>query len=313
MAWKPIIVAVDDAPESAAAAALGWRLARAAGTTCHLIHAVHDPGTAFAAMVMQKGGGALESALGELVGPRLSAALADHVPREALDALAIRIGRAALVLKVEAERLGAGLVIIGGKHHLAPGRWLGGSTARDAVRTLPVPVLVTKGAPPALRRVLVAVDLSYAAEPAIREAERFAALAGGELRAIHVLEPLTLIPEVAQTVDQQRFDADSVAALERDVWPLLLLRDAERTMRSGDAAVALAAEAAEWHADLLVVGSHGKGWIDRVLLGTVTERLLDQLPVSLLVVPVHTPPAPETRATKAGSRGRRAAPLRLAT
>lgn len=309
MTWKPIIVAVDDAPESADAAAVGWRLAQAAGTSCHLVHVVHDPGTAVASMLMKEQGGELEPALLQLVGPRLRAALAPRVPPQALERLVIRVGRTAIMLKIEVERLGAGLVILGGKHHLALGRWLGGSTARDAVRTLSVPVLVTAGAPSDLRRVLVAVDLSYAAEPAIREAERFARLADGRLRAMHVIETLNLGPAVASFVEQQRFHDDSITALARDVWPLLPLPETEHTTRSGDAAVEIAAEAAAWRADLLVVGSHGKGWVERTLLGTVTERLLNQLPVSLLVVPVRQPEAAAESVKLSGSRARAAAPV----
>lgn len=303
MTWKPIIVAVDDSPESAAAAALGWQLATAANTSCHFVHAVQDPGTAFASILMKKASGELEPALLELVGPRLRAALSRSVPSQALDRLAIRVGRTAVILKIEVEKRGAGLVILGGKHHIALGRWLGGSSAHDAVRTLAVPVLVTRGAPSALRRVLVAVDLSYAAEPAVREAERFVRLADGQMRAIHVIEPLTFAPEAAQFVEQQRFHDDSVAALEHDVWPLLSSPGAERTVRSGDATAALAAEAAEWRADLLVVGSHGKGWVQRALLGSATERLLNQLPASLLVVPVRKPHVLTQRAlVTAGTR-----------
>jgi len=309
MTWKPIIVAVDDSPESAAAAALGWRLSQEAATSCHFVHVVRDPGTAFASLVMNGRSGELEPALLELLGPRLRAALGQRVPPEALERLAIRVGRPAVMLKIEAERLGAGLLILGGKHHVVLGRWLGGSTARDAVRTLSVPVLVTAGAPSALRRVLVAVDLSYAAEPAIREAERFVRLADGHLRAIHVIETLSLAPDGPPFVEQQRFRDDSVAALAHDVWPLLRLPDAERTIRSGDPAVVVAAEAAAWRADLLVVGSHGKGWVERTLLGTVTERLLNQLPVSLLVVPVRKPQSIAEAVNQSGSRARRGAPV----
>jgi hypothetical protein len=49
---------------------------------------------------------------------------------------------------------------------------------------------------------------------------------------------------------------------------------------------AILREAAEWRADLLVVGSHGKGWAERVLAGSVTEGLINHLPTSLLVVPI---------------------------
>ena len=45
-------------------------------------------------------------------------------------------------------------------------------------------------------------------------------------------------------------------------------------------------EAVEWDADLIVAGSHGKGFLERMLLGSTTQELLYRLPTSLLVVPV---------------------------
>jgi nucleotide-binding universal stress UspA family protein len=48
-------------------------------------------------------------------------------------------------------------------------------------------------------------------------------------------------------------------------------------------------EAAAWRADVVVVGSHGKGWVDRLLIGSVTEDLLNNLPCAVLVVPVPKP------------------------
>ncbi len=57
-------------------------------------------------------------------------------------------------------------------------------------------------------------------------------------------------------------------------------------------------EAAAWRAELIVVGSHGKGWIDRLLIGSVTEDLLNNLPCAVLVVPVRKP---ETVAEFAGA------------
>ncbi len=290
MSWKPIVVGVDEAPESGAAAVLGWRLAATTGTSCRLVHAVRDVGTSVAAALMGTKARDLEQALTAIVGSRLRAALKECLPPPALDTLVIRIGRPAVVLNAEVERLGAGLVILGGKRHTALGRWLSGSTAHDAVRTLSVPVLVTRGAPAALRRVLVAVDLSYAAQWAIAEAERFATLPDAHLRAIHVLEPLP-ISDVPVLIDQNTFEANSEAVLLREIWPLLRVPRAEMAVRHGEARETLSAETADWKADLLVVGSHGKGWVDRLLLGSVTERLLNHLPTSLLMVPVPGPEA----------------------
>jgi nucleotide-binding universal stress UspA family protein len=38
-------------------------------------------------------------------------------------------------------------------------------------------------------------------------------------------------------------------------------------------------------ATLLVIGTHGAGWVDRLLLGSTAEGLLARLPASLLIVP----------------------------
>jgi hypothetical protein len=71
------------------------------------------------------------------------------------------------------------------------------------------------------------------------------------------------------------------------VWPLFRDGAVETVMREGRVLETIHQEAAEWNADLLVVGSHGKGWGERLILGSVTERMLSDLPTSLLVVPVH--------------------------
>jgi nucleotide-binding universal stress UspA family protein len=74
--------------------------------------------------------------------------------------------------------------------------------------------------------------------------------------------------------------------LDREVWPLVKTPGAQKLVRHGLVVDTLQREAADWQADVLVVGSHGKGWAQRILLGSVTERLINQLPTSLLVAPV---------------------------
>jgi nucleotide-binding universal stress UspA family protein len=72
----------------------------------------------------------------------------------------------------------------------------------------------------------------------------------------------------------------------------------ETVARSGHVVDVIQQTAAQRGADLVVVGSHGKGWRERLLLGSITERLLNHLPASLLVVPVEaaTGAAEERRA-----------------
>src|SRR5438309_1730626 len=134
--------------------------------------------------------------------------------------------------------------------------------------------------------VLVPVDLSGAARPTLAAAERYAALFGAELRALSVFEPLPAIPEVGPTYDTTQYYAMSEEFLTRDIWPAIRTKGVEKIVRYGTAVDTILREATDWKADLLVVGSHGKGWAARVLVGSVTERLLNHLPTSLIVVPV---------------------------
>lgn len=47
---------------------------------------------------------------------------------------------------------------------------------------------------------------------------------------------------------------------------------------------AIVEEAQRWHADLIVVGSHGRGFWGRTLLGSTSDRVLHHAPCSVLVV-----------------------------
>ncbi len=116
-------------------------------------------------------------------------------------------------------------------------------------------------------------------------AERFARLVGAQLRVLTVFEPLPDLPGIPAT-DPTEYYALAQETLERDVWPLVKTPRAERIVRHGMVVDTLLREASDWQADVLVVGSHGKGWAQRVLLGSVTERLINHLPTSLLVAPV---------------------------
>jgi nucleotide-binding universal stress UspA family protein len=273
-------VGVDTSAEAAGAAVFAADAAQRVATTCYLMHASGD--------VLASVPGPADDRypyvyLNEHARARVAAALGSRVPAAALEALTVRWGKPAAVLSDAVAALGAELVVLGGKYHSALARWLGGSTSLNVARTTRVPVLVTVGAP-AIRRVLVAVDTSGAARPTLAAAERYALLFGAELRALSVVEPLPVLPGVPQpnTADYYRSWGKTLA---HDVWPLLRTPGVETILRSGVALDAILCEAAEWRADLLVVGSHGKGWVQRALLGSVTERLINHLPTSLLVVP----------------------------
>lgn len=287
MVWKRILVGVDESPEAAGAAALGWRLAHAVGAECLLVHAVREFWIPFAEEEVLDRAAELRMAVIDSGRKRMAAALKLHVPEEMIRRMIVRFGRSAVVLRDVAQELDADAIVLGGKHHSRLDRWAGGSTSHDAVRTIGLPVIVAAHpAERALRRVLVAVDLSEAAAPTAAAALEIASALGAELRAISVLEPPLPLPHVTPPLALAEYSRQAEQALRRRVWPLFQGRAVETVTRSGNVVETIQREAADWRADLVVVGSHGKGWSERLLLGSVTERLLNHQPASLLVVPV---------------------------
>jgi len=284
MSWKPIVVGVDASPEGAWAATTGAALAKAAGTTCHLVHATRDVVSAVALAELPERAEQFTAAQAAQAREQVERRLWGVVPPELVKNLSIRVGRPAMALKEAARQLDAGLIVLGGKHHSLLGRWFAGSTGVDVARTTEVPVLVTVSARTPIRRILAPVDVSGAAQPTIAAAERFAQLLGAELRVMSVLEPLPVLPD-APTYPTTEFYNMLEEQVSKQVWPLVKMASAEKVIRTGVPGEVIAEEAAQWAADLVVVGSHGKGWLDRLLIGSVTERLLDQLPTSLLVLP----------------------------
>lgn len=284
MSWNPVVAGVDTSPEGILAAAAAWSVARAADAPFHLVHVVRDVSQVLPGAPPDE----VTAKLLNAARAQVEEALRDRVPAEALEHLEVRHGNAAWVLAEVVRDYAAELLVLGGKHHAAPVRWFGGSTVHNAVRTIDVPVLVTAAERPLFGRVLVAADLSEAARPTLETGVRFAAAFGAELRALSVVEPFPPIPDVAVQVDEQehlRLGEEEFAHIVDRVAGGV---EIPRSVQVGAPARTIAEEAEAWHADLVVVGSHGKGWVDRVLLGSTTERLLNRLPTSVLVVPVGT-------------------------
>lgn len=160
---------------------------------------------------------------------------------------------------------------------------------QQVVRGTHAPLFVTAGELPRRPRVMIAIDVSYAARETIARALAFAALLQSPVRALHVIEEARDVPKAILRPGALRYEDWCLERLERDLWPLLPIPESHKVVRQGSVVEAIASEAAAWSADVLVLGSHGKGWVDRLLIGSVTEALLNDLPAAMLVVPVRVP------------------------
>jgi len=291
MITQPIVVGVDDSPEGAAAASAGWMVARAAGVPCRLVHAANDVNAALAFAGTGVATDTVQLAAMSRARALVSASLRAGVPPEMVEAMVVSTGDTAQVLEAVVRETNAALLVLGGKHHSTLGRWLGGSTVQQVVRRLSVPLLVTAGEMRVRPRVMVAVDQSYAALPTVEHAVAFARLLGSPLHALHVIDRAPAIAELPPDWSRE--------IVERDIWPRLSIVEQAKVVREGAPFTTIVDEALAWRADLIVVGSHGKGWVDRMLIGSVTEDLLNNLPCAVLVVPVPKPERVSAPATEA--------------
>jgi nucleotide-binding universal stress UspA family protein len=286
---KPVLIGVDNTPESARAAAAGWRIAEAEGVPCRLVHvlnhviaelAVHGSPPTLGGLMVANARKALERSL------------RGSVPEEVLNTLEIRLGRPSGVLKGLAAE--SSLLVLGGKRHTALGRWIVGSTVHQLVRDVAAPLLVAGPSGDMPFRILVALDLPSPVEPVLAEARRIARLFRSDLAVLHVIEPIVLSYSpldpfgvaLGDVVSDENWARASEEAFNRAVWPLVDYPMGEKLIRRGPVVDTIRAEVARWRADLLVLGSHGRGWTERLLLGSTTHKLLGDLPTSVLVVPV---------------------------
>ncbi len=137
------------------------------------------------------------------------------------------------------------------------------------------------------KTVLWATDGSAAADRALPVARSIAQTYGAKLRVIYVSEILAGPP---QAIDAAQQSADAIkAVVQRKVEDLK--RDgvtadfASTEMTMGGAAQAIAEFARHEGADLIVAGTRGNSQLVRLLVGSVTRRLLELAPCPVLAVP----------------------------
>jgi len=143
------------------------------------------------------------------------------------------------------------------------------------------------------KRFLVPVDGSRTSNKALVAALQMARDCGGDLRLLHVEDELASTGMSEHGVDQMRhlLEVGHAAALKVVDDALAIARAAG--VRADHLVVAtagqrlgevVAREATHWKADLIVLGSHGRRGIGRVLLGSGAEQIARLAPVPVLVI-----------------------------
>ncbi|MER3457059.1 MAG: hypothetical protein C4304_09330 [candidate division GAL15 bacterium] len=200
-----------------------------------------------------------------------------------------------------ARRVGADLVCVGTHGRTGLPRVLYGSVAQHVVVHSPVPVLTVRHDPdrPArVRCVLAPTDFSPAADAALPWADLLARTFDARLMLLHVVEVTyeTLL-DVAWTAGFEPVGEAIARQLEERARAELAARakqlpPCETVVRtglgSGLSRQRILEAAAEVGADLIVMGTHGRTGVDRILFGSVAEHVVRTSSVPVLTV-CHRP------------------------
>jgi nucleotide-binding universal stress UspA family protein len=130
-------------------------------------------------------------------------------------------------------------------------------------------------------RILLAIDDSKFSEAAAETVMEQARPHGTEVRILHVVESPPLLvarelggyePALENALQSQKQHAATLVAKAAE---LLRVRGLNVTaaLEMGDAKSKILDVAEEWHADLIVLGSHGRKGLNRFLMGGVSDAV----------------------------------------
>lgn len=143
------------------------------------------------------------------------------------------------------------------------------------------------------QKFLVPVDGSPTSDRGLAEAISLARVLGAQLRLIHVIDQVTPMSTMGGGI---AYTDDVFAAMKEAGVKILAAARADANGQgipvevalldnvSGRVSELIAKEATEWGADLIVLGTHGRTGVERLLFGSDAEVIIREAPVPVLVV-----------------------------
>jgi nucleotide-binding universal stress UspA family protein len=219
----------------------------------------------------------------------------EDVPGVTVDVLVLESPDVAGEILAQADRLAADLIVIGTHGRGAIERLILGSTAEKVLRKACCPVVtVPPKAPDAMPRgpapfgrIVCAIDFSESSELALCHAISLTRESRGTLVLLHAIEVLPLYydfsPPVAIDLDAWRDDAlrrlrGMVTADMRQVCEVCEVVVHGKPYRE------IVALARTLNADLIVMGVHGRGPVDRFFFGSTANHVVRQAECAVMTV-----------------------------
>jgi nucleotide-binding universal stress UspA family protein len=289
-----LLVATDQTPQVAGALRLAKRLAETRDAEVQVVSVV-EPIPIFgasAAELVSYTRAELEQSGRPGMYRRIGATLADLGGAAGSWPVRVEVGTPAPTIVQAADEIGATMILLGLGRHALSDRWLGSETALRVMRLSHVPVFAVPAAAEELpRRVVVAIDFTDLSVAAARAAMHVAS-PDADIHLAHVLvrPPDSLLVRGPLWIRDQE---DRVVE-QLDTLRARLRREGSRFVEThlldGDPAGEILHLARRLDADLVAAGSHGIGFFGRILMGSVSTRLVRRSNCAVLIAPPTTVP-----------------------
>ncbi|MFL6141816.1 MAG: universal stress protein [Labedaea sp.] len=282
---KPIVVAVDGSDSALAAVRWAATEAQRQRRALRIVHTDDWPPPAYGPVFVDR------ATLPEVIQAATATMLADAARAVAQADPGVRYETEALrgpaAARLRELSRSAALLVLGSRGLGGFTGLLAGSVAVALAAHAHCPVAVVRGARPADGPVVVGIDGSPASEQAIGFAFEQAALRGAELVAVHawseVVYPLydgAYLPDIDwRPVEEQAGEllAERLAGWQ-EKYPEVTVR---RVVERNHPASALLAAARS--AQLLVVGSRGRGGFTGLMLGSISQAMIHHAPCPIVI------------------------------
>lgn len=146
--------------------------------------------------------------------------------------------------------------------------------------------------------ILYPTDFSERSRHAFHVAQALARDQGAKLIVAHVMAPIVIYDEMGATmVPYREGEKETVLAKLRQFQVTNPLVEVEHRVEVGDAASVILDLAREKNCSLIVMGTHGRSGISRLLLGSVAEQIVRKAPCPVLTIKAPVSELPATGQT----------------
>jgi len=284
---RTFLVPTDFSAGAEAALDVALELAAEAHAKVHVMHAIQPPYVGFSdglalptadlvARMREQAESDLAACVAKRSGTRIEVVsrIAEGDPRDA-------------VLET-ADEIDAGLVIMGTRGRRGIARALIGSVAESVVRTCARPVM-TVHAPRTVagpfRHILVPTDLTEASQKALDAALDVARVDGAVVTLLHVWSLPTTGYAEALLWPREGLQRAAQAALDTLLASTRKLHaKTEAILQQGSETTAILDAATKERCDLVVMGTHGRQGLPRLLFGSVAGEIVRLSPTPVLTV-----------------------------